>query len=126
MESNNPSQNNNYNGPFINTQEGFTTSNNNYVYQNRQINNNNILPSYGDANRQHIGGSNASIQFHPSSYASHTGQANANPPPTANNIPFLNMVANPLQSNHDILSFDIPGFKIIIIPVDNSSSNIIS
>ncbi|CAG8577982.1 7307_t:CDS:1 [Funneliformis mosseae] len=77
---------------------------------------------YGVANshfQPSMANSNASAQLHPSTYASHTGHANANPPLSANYIPF----PNPLQPSQNILCFDIPGFKIIIIPVDNSTSN---
>ncbi|CAG8670141.1 4067_t:CDS:2, partial [Funneliformis mosseae] len=62
--------------------------------------------------------SNASAQLFPS----HTGHANSNPPLSANYIPN----PNPLQQSHNVLCFDIPGFKIIIIPVDNSTSNVVN
>ncbi|CAG8583026.1 9058_t:CDS:2 [Funneliformis caledonium] len=66
-----------------------------------------------------MAGSNALIQFQPSSYASqYTENANSNEEQNQllsdNSIPYPNTVINPLKSNHrhDILGFDIPGFKI--------------
>ncbi|CAG8534387.1 10700_t:CDS:1 [Funneliformis mosseae] len=108
MEHNKPSQNNNDNG---------YPSNINCNYNPPMMNNNSSM-YYGDANshrQQSMADSNASAQLYPS----HTGHANANPPLSANYIPN----PNPLQPSHNIFSFDIPGFKIIIIPVDNSNSN---
>ncbi|CAG8491386.1 13614_t:CDS:1 [Funneliformis mosseae] len=110
MEPNNPSQN--YNDIL---------SNINYGYSHPMMNNNRSI-SYGNATSS-MGNSNASAQPYPSTFPSHAGHANANPPPSANNISFINMATNTIQSNNNIFSFDIPGFKIIIIPVDNSSSN---
>ena len=64
------------------------------------------------------------------SHASHIGQANEqildqNLPLSTNNISSYNTTINSPQppSNPEIFSFDIPGFKIIVIPV---SSNIIT
>src|SRR6266542_1711013 len=64
------------------------------------------------------------------SHASHIGQANEqildqNLPLSTNNISSYNTTINSPQppSNPEIFSFDIPSFKIIIIPV---SSNIIT
>ncbi|CAG8476504.1 6894_t:CDS:1 [Funneliformis caledonium] len=110
MESNNPSQNNN---DYL--------SNINYGYSHPMMNNNRPI-SYGNATSS-LGNSNLSSQPYPSTFPSHAVHANAIPPPSANNNTFLNMATNPIHSNTNIFSFDIPGFKIIIIPVDNNSSN---
>ncbi|CAG8641094.1 9386_t:CDS:1, partial [Funneliformis caledonium] len=106
MEPNNPSQNNN---------DNVYPSNINCNYNQPMMNNNNSSMPYGDANshfQPSMANSNASAQSHPSTYASHTGHANANPPLSANYIPNPSL----LQPSHNILCFDIPGFKIIIIP----------
>ncbi|CAG8719272.1 6246_t:CDS:1, partial [Funneliformis mosseae] len=94
----------------------------NYNYnQSMMNNNNNTLMLYKDANlhfQLFIADSNALAQLFPS----HTGHTNANPPLSANYIPN----PNSLQQNHNVLCFDIPDFKIIIISVDNLTLNVVN
>ncbi|CAG8634798.1 15357_t:CDS:1 [Funneliformis caledonium] len=126
--NNNPSQNNNDNGYLY-------TFNDNQAYPSNINHNSQLMMNY--THQQTVASSNASAQVYPPLHGPLTGQANADPPLSANNIPFLNTTvdpplsvnnipflnSNPLQPNHNIFSFNIPGFKIIIIPVD---SNIIT
>ncbi|CAG8689849.1 426_t:CDS:1 [Funneliformis mosseae] len=125
-----------------------SSSNINYGYNNSlPIMYNNSM-SYGGAishHQQQMAGSNASIRLCPPSYGSHyTGHANIseeqNPPLFNNYTSSLNMATNPPpQSNSGIFKFEIPGFRIIVIPIssienlnvqedqyclDNSSPNI--
>ncbi|CAI2166890.1 5733_t:CDS:1 [Funneliformis geosporum] len=137
--SNNPLQTdhfnfneNNYFGNLIpeTNFQGEPTANINDGYNNSLPTMNDNSMFYGSAvshHQQQMAGSNSSIQLIPPSYGSrYIGHANSgeeqNPPMSmsTNNISLNVMATNlPPQSNSGIFRFEIPGFRIIVIPIEN-------
>ncbi|CAG8560868.1 14189_t:CDS:1 [Funneliformis mosseae] len=118
---------NNHLFPETNFQEECSSSNTNYGYNNDlpMMNNNSMSYVGAISNQQQMAGSNASIQLCPPSYGSrYTGHANTseeqNPSLSTNYTSLLNMATNPPpQSNPGIFKFEIPGFRIIVIPISS-------
>ncbi len=139
MEHSNPSQNNHLRSDFT----GINNYSSNFHPQEIQEENSssNINYNYGNTSYSYIDGFTAINDISQSPYAdsissmfdastSHAPHINEqileqNLSQSTNNISSYNMTINSPQppSNPEIFSFDIPGFKIIIIPV---SSNIIT
>src|SRR6266540_5376089 len=143
MENNNHSQNNNLRSNFTGVNNHNNYSSNLYPQEIQEENSSsNINYNYGNTSHSYIDSFNATNDISPSpyedsissstSYAPHIGHTNEQildqnlPLSTNNNISLHNTTINSPQppSNPEIFSFDIPGFKIIVIPV--SSSNVIT
>ncbi|CAG8582970.1 8383_t:CDS:1 [Funneliformis mosseae] len=122
-QNNHPQNNNNYSNLQTPTYSD-TSSNINddaYSHTNGYPGNTFSTPYQGNVGQQPMMDYSPSTQFYPAMYHHHANHANEhqNPPLTGNN----NISNTTINSPPGIFVFNIPGFRIIVIP--DSSSNFV-